>query len=119
MKDEYIDNLITEEFNRTTERLVISAQLRSKIKAETIGIPRTLSNILRDFLNRKIEISLIPLVVAVAIVVVIILPTFKVLSTFPRYGKIVVSSQYKTIVLGNATIIIDKDWKGDDLHANY
>jgi len=118
MKDDYIDKLITHELKIATEKMSISADLKSRIKAETIGTPKTISDILRTFLNRRIELPLIPLAAATVIVVVILFLPFKTLKAIPSYDRVVIASQYKTINLGNASIIINLDAKGDILHAN-
>jgi hypothetical protein len=118
MKDNHIDKLINHELDKATEGLFISAELRSRIKAETIEKPRTRLDILKAFLNLKIEIPLVPIVATAAIVIVIVLTPFKGFKTFHRYSEIVVPSQYETIDIGGASIIVDKNAEGDDFHVN-
>jgi hypothetical protein len=118
MKDNHIDKLITCDLEKATEGILISAELKSRIKAETIEKPRTRLDILKGFLNHKIEIPLVPIVATAAIVVVIVLTPFKGFKAFHGYSEIVVPSQYETINIGSTSIIIDKNAKGDDFYVN-
>lgn len=118
MKDDHVDRLIIDELRKTTEKIALSNELRSRIKAETLGKPRSPLDILKAFLNHTIEVPLIPLLAGVAIVIMIFLP-FKTIKSLPGYGRTVIPSEYKTINLGSATIIIDMNKKGDGPHDNY
>jgi hypothetical protein len=119
MKDDYFDKLITQELNKTTEKLAIPVELRNEIKAVTVRKPRTHLDRLRVFLNRRIVIPLMPLAATVAIVIIVAITLFKGYKTFPGYEKILLPNQYTTINIGNVSIIMDKHFKGDDLHANH
>jgi hypothetical protein len=118
MKDNHIDKLIAHELDRATEGILISAGLRSRIKAHTIETPRTCLDILKGFLNLEIEIPLVPIVATAAIIVVIVLTPFKGFKVFHGYSEIVVPSQYETIHIAGASIIIDKNAEGDDFNVN-
>ena len=119
MKNNPIDKLISHELNKATNGISMSAELRSRIKAETIEKHKTPLDVLKNFLNMEIEIPLVSIVATAAIVIVIVLAPFKGFKVFHGYSEIVVPSQYETIQIGGASIIIDKNDKGDDFHVNF
>lgn len=119
MGNDFFDKIVSQEFNKETEKIRMSIDLRNKIKAEAIGRPRTSIDILKAFLNRRIEIPIVPVVMAAVIIGVVIFLPFNRLKAVHEYGKLEISSQYTAVNVGNASIIINRASKGDELHVNY
>lgn len=90
----------------------MSNSLKEKIRAKTTKKPMGIFEKINTFLNRTIEIPIVPAVICSFILLALLYLPFNTPKSTSYYKSIIGCSEYRVIELGNMSVIVNKDFKG-------